>query len=65
MFTENVKGSNQMTLNNTISTRINDQTLLVLNKVSEQNDWELSKTIRNVINSYIKEHNLIQLFTSD
>lgn len=54
-----------MTLNNTITTRINNQTLLILNNISRQNDWELSKTIRNVINSYIEEHNLNQLFTYD
>lgn len=54
-----------MTLNNTITTRVNDQTLFVLNNLSDKKDWELSKTIRNVINSYIEEHNLIQLFTSE
>lgn len=54
-----------MTLNNTVSTKINDQTLCVLTNLGIKNDWELSKTIRNVINSYIEEHNLVQLFTSD
>ena len=54
-----------MKLKNTVSTKINDQTLLVLNNLGDKNDWELSKTIRNVINSYIEEHNLIQMFTSD
>ena len=53
-----------MRLKNTVSTKINDQTLLVLNKFSKEKDWELSKTIRNVLNSYIEEHNLNQLFTS-
>ena len=53
-----------MTLRNTVSTKINDETLFILDKVSNKNDWELSKTIRNVINSYIEEHNLKQLFTS-
>jgi hypothetical protein len=54
-----------MSLNNTVSTKINDQTLLVLTKFGNEKDWELSKTIRNVINSYIEEHNLVQMFTSD
>lgn len=51
-------------LKNTVTTRVNDQTLKVLNALSLKQDWELSKTIRNVLNSYIEEHNLYQLFTS-
>lgn len=51
-------------LKNTVTTRVNDQTLGVLNALSLKQDWELSKTIRNVLNSYIEEHNLYQLFTS-
>ena len=51
-------------LKNTVTTRVNDQTLNVLNALSLKQDWELSKTIRNVLNSYIEEHNLYQLFTS-
>lgn len=52
-----------MLLKNTVSTKIDDATLFVLNNLGKQNDWELSKTIRNVLTSYIKEHNLNHLFT--
>ena len=53
-----------MALRNTISTKVNDDTLFILDKFSVSKDWEISKTIRNIINSYIEEHNLKQLFTS-
>lgn len=54
-----------MKLNNNISVRFDDITTFVLEKASVKNDWEISKTVRNFVKSYIKEHNLIQLFTSD
>ena len=54
-----------MALNNPIMTRVNDETLLILNNISNEKDWELSKTVRNVINSYIEEHNLFKNVSSD
>lgn len=54
-----------MTLNNTITVRFDDMTTSVLEKASNKNDWEISKTVRNFVKSYIEEHNLIQLFTSE
>lgn len=54
-----------MKLNNNISVRFDDKTKFVLEKVSNKNDWEISQTIRNFVKSYIEEHNLIQLFTTD
>lgn len=49
---------------NTVASKINDETLFVLKSISKDKDWELSKTIRNIINSYLEEHNLFKLFNS-
>ena len=48
-----------------VPTRLDEKTILIIEKFGNKQDWKPSQTIRNILKSYIEEHNLNQLFTYD
>lgn len=48
-----------------VPARLDDETIFIVEQFGKKQDWKPSQTIRNMLKSYIEEHNLVQMFTSD